>query len=84
MVVPQIDSRVGRQDMTLQQNRQLDLKELDVQKVKEASSWLKDYLTAIKNRQFHPFTPLERLTRDATRDQPWQASFAGLARAVLT
>ena len=55
----------------LQHNRQLDMKELALLKVKEASSWLKDYLTAIRNRQFHPFTPLERLTREATRDQPW-------------
>ncbi|KAK9805408.1 hypothetical protein WJX73_002177 [Symbiochloris irregularis] len=42
-----------------------------VQKAKEASNWLKDYITAIKHGQYHPFTPLERLVREATRDQPW-------------
>ena len=69
---PQIAGfRPGRQALTLNNARQLDVKEMAVLKVKEASSWLKDYVTAIKNGQFHPFTPLERLAREATRDQPW-------------
>ena len=28
-------------------------------------------LAAIKNGQFHPFTQLERLVRQATRNEPW-------------
>lgn len=72
MGAAQIDSRPGRQGLALQTgSRQLDIKDLTIQKVKEASSWLRDYVTAIKNKQYHPFTPLERLTREATRDQPW-------------
>lgn len=73
MGIPQYDGhRPGRQALALSSNtRQLDVKELTLLKVKEASSWLRDYVTAIKNGHFHPFTPLERLTREATRDQPW-------------
>lgn len=40
---------------------------------KQSLSWLRDYLTAIKSGQLHPFTQIERKTREATRDEPWYA-----------
>ena len=39
--------------------------------VKDAATWLRDYLTAIKHGQFHPYTPLERKVREATRNEAW-------------
>lgn len=39
--------------------------------VKDAAAWLRDYLTAIKHGQFHPYTPLERKVREATRNEAW-------------
>ena len=73
MGVPQIGGiGSGGNALALNQpSRQLDIKVLTVQKVREASAWVRDYVTAIKNGHFHPFTPLERLTREATRDEPW-------------
>jgi hypothetical protein len=37
----------------------------------DAYAWLRDYLTAIKAGQLHPFTRVERLAREATRRDPW-------------
>jgi hypothetical protein len=37
----------------------------------DAYVWLRDYLTAIRSGQLHPFTRVERLAREATRRDPW-------------
>ena len=37
----------------------------------DAYAWLRDYVTAIKAGQLHPFTHVERLAREATRRDPW-------------
>ncbi|CAD7695412.1 unnamed protein product [Ostreobium quekettii] len=39
--------------------------------VRDAANWLRDYLTAIRHGQFHPFTPIERKAREATRNEAW-------------
>ncbi|CAL8468807.1 g8348 [Coccomyxa elongata] len=49
----------------------LDLKDYTVSACKEGASWLRDYITAIKSGQYHPFTKLERKAREATRNEPW-------------
>lgn len=49
----------------------LDLKDYTLTACKEGASWLRDYITAIKNGQYHPFTKLERKAREATRNEPW-------------
>jgi hypothetical protein len=41
------------------------------EKIRESTAWLKDYITAIKHGQLHPFTPMERKAREATRNEPW-------------
>ena len=46
--------------------------------VKDAASWLRDYVTAIKHGQFHPYTPLERKVREATRNEAWCVGPIGL------
>ena len=46
--------------------------------VKDAASWLRDYVTAIKHGQFHPYTPLERKVREATRNEAWYVEMGGL------
>lgn len=40
-------------------------------KVVEGYTWLRDYITAIKNGRLHPFTLVERKAREATRNEPW-------------
>lgn len=35
------------------------------------AAWLRDYITAIKHGQWHPYTPLERRVREATRNEAW-------------
>lgn len=52
-------------------SRHIDLKELTVVAYKESVEWLRDYITAIKQGKFHPFTKLERKAREATRNEPW-------------
>ena len=37
----------------------------------DAYAWLRDYLTAIRAGQLHPFTRVERTAREATRRDPW-------------
>ncbi len=49
----------------------LDLKDYTMSACKEGASWLRDYITAIKSGQYHPFTKLERKAREATRNEPW-------------
>ena len=44
-----------------------------LEKGKELKAWLIDYVTAIKSGRIHPFTPLERRVREATRNEPWCA-----------
>jgi hypothetical protein len=39
--------------------------------LQDAYAWLRDYVTAIKAGQLHPFTHVERLAREATRRDPW-------------
>jgi hypothetical protein len=51
-----------------------DLKDYTVAAYRESASWLRDYITAIKYGQFHPFTKLERKAREATRNEPWWVS----------
>eukprot|EP00210_Caulerpa_lentillifera_P004338 g4137.t1 len=41
---------------------------------KEIRYWFRDYITAIRHGRFHPFTPLERRVREATRNEPWGPS----------
>ncbi len=48
-----------------------DLKEYTVSLASQSISWLRDYVTAIKHGQVHPFTPLERKAREATRNESW-------------
>ena len=61
--------------MTLSlQTKSVDLKEYTLAVYKESAAWLRDYVTAIKNGQLHPYTKLERKTREATRNEPWCAS----------
>lgn len=58
--------------MTLvSQGKGLDLKDYTVSACKEGASWLRDYITAIKSGQYHPFTKMERKAREATRNEPW-------------
>jgi hypothetical protein len=37
----------------------------------DAYKWMRDYITAIKAGSLHPFTAVERKTREATRREPW-------------
>ena len=53
--------------------KSVDLKEYTLAVYKEGAAWLRDYVTAIKNGQFHPYTKLERKAREATRNEPWLA-----------
>ena len=47
------------------------LQEAAVEKFRIASAWLRDYVTAIKRGQIHPFTSMERKAREATRNEAW-------------
>ena len=51
-----------------------------IQYAKNLSCWFRDYITAIKHGRLHPFTPLERKTREATRNEPWYSSLFSPAR----
>ena len=51
-----------------------------IQYAKNLSCWFRDYITAIKHGRLHPFTPLERKTREATRNEPWYLSRFSSAR----
>ncbi len=42
-----------------------------LQAAKEVAAWLRDYITAVRHGQFHPFTSVERAVREATRNEPW-------------
>ncbi len=53
------------------QNKPVDLREYTLSAYKEGAAWLRDYVTAIKNGQLHPYTKLERKAREATRNEPW-------------
>ena len=46
-----------------------------MEQTKDSIAWLRDYITAIKSGRFHPFTPLERKAREATRNEAWYISF---------
>lgn len=46
---------------------------------KAGAAWLRDYITAIKNGRFHPFTAVERKAREATRNEPWGPTGTQLA-----
>ena len=37
----------------------------------DAARWLRDYLTAVRSGQLHPFSIVERKAREATRRDPW-------------
>jgi hypothetical protein len=50
----------------------------------DAYAWLRDYLTAIKAGQVHPFTRVERLAREATRRDPWGPTGLQLAELAET
>ncbi|GLI60022.1 hypothetical protein VaNZ11_002086 [Volvox africanus] len=53
--------------------------------IMEAASWLRDYITAIKNGRLHPFSLVERKARAATRNEAWGPSGTMLAElAELT
>ncbi|GMH39165.1 hypothetical protein BSKO_07063 [Bryopsis sp. KO-2023] len=52
-------------------HKQLSVRDYAFQYAQNAKSWLRDYCTAIKWRRWHPFTPLERKAREATRNEPW-------------
>ncbi len=47
------------------------LQEVAAEKIKAASAWLRDYITAIKKGKIHPFTTMERKVREATRNEAW-------------
>ena len=49
----------------------LSYKDLAWMKTQEVRAWIVDYITAIKLGKWHPFTPLERLVRQATRNEAW-------------
>lgn len=53
--------------------RSAPLQEVAAEKLRVVSAWLRDYITAIKNGHIHPFTSIERKTREATRNEPWYA-----------
>lgn len=53
------------------QGKSVDLREYTLAAYKEGTAWLRDYVTAIKNGQLHPYTKLERKAREATRNEPW-------------
>lgn len=57
--------------LVLRNNRQFALKEYALEQTKDSIAWLRDYITAIKSGRFHPFTPLERKAREATRNEAW-------------
>ncbi|KAK9829298.1 hypothetical protein WJX72_005017 [[Myrmecia] bisecta] len=57
--------------IVVRQNRPLNLKDVAVVQAKDAVAWLRDYITAIKHGQLHPYTPLERKAREATRNEAW-------------
>lgn len=48
-----------------------DIQGATAKKFRNVSAWLRDYITAIKNGQVHPFTQIERKTREATRNEAW-------------
>lgn len=54
------------------------ISEAAVQYAKNLSCWFRDYITAIKHGRLHPFTPLERKVREATRNEPWWAHLRGI------
>lgn len=47
------------------------LQEVAAEKIKVASAWLRDYITAIKKGNLHPFSTMERKVREATRNEAW-------------
>lgn len=57
--------------LVLRNSRPVPLREYALEQTKESIAWLRDYITAIKNGRFHPFTPLERKAREATRNEAW-------------
>lgn len=57
--------------MTVSRNRQTSVKDIALSSVKESAAWLRDYITAIKHGRLHPYTPTERKTREATRNEAW-------------
>ncbi|KAL0033769.1 hypothetical protein WJX77_004657 [Trebouxia sp. C0004] len=57
--------------LALRNNRPVAFKEYAMEQTKDSIAWLRDYVTAIKNGRFHPFTALERKTREATRNEAW-------------
>ncbi|KAA6422947.1 MAG: hypothetical protein FRX49_06936 [Trebouxia sp. A1-2] len=57
--------------LALRNNRPVAFKEYAMEQTKDSIAWLRDYITAIKNGRFHPFTALERKTREATRNEAW-------------
>ena len=48
-----------------------DIQEVAAKKLRNISAWLRDYITAIKNGQVHPYSQIERKTREATRNEAW-------------
>lgn len=50
-----------------------------VEASRAGAAWLRDYITAIKNGRFHPFTAVERKAREATRNEPWGPTGTQLA-----
>jgi len=51
--------------------RSAPLQEVAAEKIRVASAWLRDYITAIKKGNIHPFTTMERKVREATRNEAW-------------
>ena len=42
-----------------------------VTRATQTAAWLRDYLTAVRHGRWHPYTPMERRAREATRNEPW-------------
>ena len=57
--------------LALRNNRPVAFREYAMEQTKDSIAWLRDYVTAIKNGRFHPFTVLERKAREATRNEAW-------------
>lgn len=51
--------------------RQANARTYAFQYARDAKAWVRDYCTAIKWGRWHPFTPMERKTREATRNEAW-------------
>ena len=65
------DARLGHEALTPWARGVQPARPGSMQHFDDAYKWMRDYITAIKAGSLHPFTAVERKTREATRREPW-------------